>query len=153
MNNYPSTSSYDYLLPSKIEKIGFNDHIDIASTTFVEVHHYKRTFETKIAYKACIVKLNIPFTGLDNGGKRARILLCLDDKVICDGSMHSPSQWSLNPLYLQGELPDLQSGTHTVTLKCCVDGGKLYIPHYGGNVIESTLNPPIQATLIVVGIN
>lgn len=59
MGNYPSTSSYDYLLPSKIEKIGFNDHIDIASTTFVEVHHYKRTFETKIAYKACIVKLNI----------------------------------------------------------------------------------------------
>ncbi len=151
--SFPIKSSYDYLLPSKIEKIGFNDSIEITSPKFVEVHHYKRTFETKIPYKACIVKLNIPFSGLKAESKRARILLCLDDTVICDGSIHSPNCWILTPLFLQGEMCDLKPGKHTVTLKCCVDGGTLHIPHYRKDLIEATLDPPIQATLIVVGIN
>ena len=149
----PLQSSYDYLLPGKILTIGFNDNITINSKVLTEVYHYTRKFETKIPYKACKVELYIPFTGFDKANHRARILLYLDDKVICDGSRFSSVDWLLIPLSLKGELYDLKPGTHTVTLKCCVDGDTLYIPHYHKNCIEATLDPPIQATLNVVGIN
>ncbi len=149
----PFRSSYDYLLPGKILAINFNESITINSKTFTEVHHYTRKFETKIPYKACKVELYIPFTGFEKSGYRARILLCLDDKVICDGSMNSAADWLLRPLFLKGEICDLEPGTHTVTLKCAVDGDTLNIPHYNKDFIEATLDPPIQATLSVVGIN
>jgi hypothetical protein len=154
LDNYPTTKgSYEYLLPGKIVKIDFNDHVAITSKTLTEVHHYTRTFETKNSYQACIVKLNIPFSGLGQLSGRARILLCLDDTVICDGSIYSHNDYTLVPLFLQGEFPNLKPGTHTIKLKCCVNEGTLYIPHYRKDLLEATIQPPIQATLIVVGIN
>ena len=146
-------SSYDYLLPGKILKIGFNNSIPITSKTLTEVHHFTREFETKILYKACIIKLNIPFISFNPKGYRARIFLCLDDEVIADGSIFSCADWFILPLFLQGEICDLKPGIHKIKLKCCVNGGTLYIPNYDTNCIEVTIQPPLQATLIAVGIN
>ena len=149
----PFSHSLDYLLSEKIMKIGFNTHITVNSTKLTEVFHYSRKFTNKIPYKSCIIKLSIPFTGISGSDKRARILLCLDDEVIADGSMYSSNSMMFNPLFLQGEIPDLKPGTHSITLKCCVNGGILYIPYYDNVSIECTLQPPIQATLIVIGQN
>lgn len=148
-----SKSAYDYLLPEKILKIGFNASIPITSNTLIEVFHFTRTFINSIAYKACIIKLNIPFCSINPSGKRARILLYLDDEVIADDSKFSNTDWTVFPIFLYGEICDLKPGTHKITLKCCVDGGTLYIPNYNQTAIECTIQPPIQATLIAVGIN
>ena len=146
-------STYDYLLPEKILKIGFDASIPITSNTLTEVFHFTKKFINSIAYKACIIKLNIPFCSINTSGKRARILLSLDDEVIADDSKFSNIDWTMFPIFLYGEICDLKPGTHKIKLICCVDGGTLYIPYYNPEAIECTIQPPIQATLIVVGIN
>ena len=149
----PIKSSYDYLLPEKILKIGFNNSIEIKSTTLTEVHHFTRSFVASIPYKACIIKLNIPFCSINPSGVRSRIFLCLDDEVIADDSKYSNTNWTYFPIFLYGEVCDLKQGTHKITLKCCVDKGALYIPNYNTEAIETTIQPPLRATLIAVGIN
>ena len=149
----PNNSSYDYILPEKICKIGFNESITITSQSLTEVFHFTRSFNTTISYKACIIKLNIPFCSINPQGVRARILLTLDDEVIADDSKYSNTDWTMFPVFLYGEKCDLKTGLHQIKLKCCVNGGALYLPNYNVHEIEVKIDPPIKATLIAVGIN
>ena len=81
------------------EKIGYNGYIKIDSKDLEEVHHYSRTFITNRNYKMLSVRLSIPLTGNSgNKGARSRILLYLDDEVICDGSIHNGVSWELRPI-------------------------------------------------------
>ena len=79
--------------------------------------------------------------------------MCLDDEVISDDSKYSNTNWTIFPIFLYGEVCDLKPGTHQIKLKCCVNGGALYIPNYNTKDIETTIEPPLKATLIAVGIN
>ena len=134
------------------EKIGYNDYIKIDSKDLEEVHHYSRTFITKRNYKMCSVRLSIPLTGNSgNVGARSRILLYLDDEVICDGSIHNGVSWELRPINLIGEIFDLKAWEHKIKLLCCVNDGILYIPCYNRQCIEHTLSPKLTGKLIVLG--
>ncbi len=137
----------------KNEKIRYNNSIIISSTQLTEVFHYSREFITQIDYKFIIVKLNIPFTGNDSQGKRSRILLYLDDDVLCDGTKFNQVPWELHPIHLEGIKLNVQPGNHKIKLMCCVDGGNLNIPHYNTNLIEYTIKPEIFSTLVIIGQN
>ena len=147
-NNCPS---FDKLL---CQTIKYNDSIKIDSKSLIEVYHYTRIFNTNKKYKMCTVRLSIPFTGNNGGlGARSRILLYLDEELICDGSMHNGIQWELKPLQLYGEVFELKPGEHTVRLKCCVSGNELYIPHYNIKGAEFTIKPEISGKMVVLGFN
>jgi len=146
-----SNSSFDILLNQTIK---YNDSINIVSKTLVEVYHYTRSFTTTQNYKMCTVRLNIPFTGNDGGlSIRSRILLYLDEELICDGSIHNGTSYELKPLQLIGELFDLKSGKHIIKLKCCVSGNTLHIPHYNPEKIENTIKPELTGKIVVIGFN
>ena len=101
-------SSFDKLL---CQTIKYNDSIKIVSKTLTEVYHYTRIFNTSKNYKMCTVRLSIPFTGNNGGlGVRSRILLYLDEELICDGSIYNGSKYELKPLQLYGEIFDLKLG-------------------------------------------
>ena len=137
----------------KNEKIGYNNSIMISSKELTEVFHYSREFITQIDYKFITVKLNIPFTGNDSAGKRSRILLYLDDELLCDGTKYNQVQWELHPIHLEGIKLNVKAGNHKIKLMCCVDGGNLHIPHFNTNFIENTIKPEIFSTLIIIGQN
>ena len=147
-NNCPS---FDKLL---CQTIKYNDSIKIDSKSLIEVYHYTRIFNTNKKYKMCTVRLSIPFTGNNGGsGVRSRILLYLDEELICDGSMHNGIQWELKPLQLYGEVFELKPGEHIVRLKCCVSDNELYIPHYNLKGVEFTIKPEISGKMVVLGFN
>ena len=145
------SSSFDKLL---CQTIKYNDSIKISSKTLTEVYHYTRNFNTSKNYKMCTVRLSIPFTGNSGEiGARSRILLYLDEELICDGSIHNGTKWELRPLQLYGETFDLKHGEHTVKLMCCVSGNELFIPHYNLEAIEYTIKPEISGKMVVLGFN
>lgn len=149
---YPSQNPSSSLDIIKNERIGYNNSIVISSTEFTEVYHYSREFITYSDYKLLTVKLNIPFVGNDAKSARSRIILYLDDKEICDGSMITIVDWQLNPLHLEGIGTDAKAGNHRLKLKCCVDKGNLNIPHYNPRCIEHK-KPEIFGNLIIIGQN
>ena len=77
----------------KDEKITYSSHVTFDSHTLVEIPFYTREFTTTKNYKLCTVDLNIPMTGNGSGGKRARILLYLDDEMIFGATCHDPTSW------------------------------------------------------------
>ena len=102
----------------------------------------------------CTVRLSIPFTGNNGGlGVRSRILLYLDEELICDGSINNGSSWELKPLQLYGETFDLKPGEHTIKLMCCVSGNELFIPHLNLGGIEYTIKPEISGKMVALGFN
>ena len=135
----------------KNEKIGYNSSITVTSKQLTEVYHYSREFMTNKDYNIIIVKLYIPFTSNDTECKRSRILLYLDDEVICDGTIYNQVYWELKPLFLEGIGINVKSGNHKLKLMCCVDGGTLNIPHYNTDYIEHTVKPEISGKLIILG--
>ena len=137
----------------KYEKIGYNCSITVTSNQLTEIFHYSREFIAKKDYNILIVKLHIPFTGNNSAGKRSRILLYLDNEVICDGTMYNEVYWELKPLFLEGIGMNVKSGNHKIKLMCCVDGGELNIPHYNSSCIEHTIKPEISGKLIILGFN
>jgi len=147
----PISSSLNELI--KYEKIGYNCSITVTSNQLTEVFHYSREFITKKDYNILIVKLSIPFTGNNTQGKRSRILLYLDDEIICDGTMYNEVHWELKPLFLEGIGINVKSANHKLKLMCCVDGGELNIPHYNPGCIEHTIKPEISGRLIILGFN
>ena len=145
------SNSFDKLL---CQTIKYNDSIKIVSKTLTEVYHYTRIFNTTKNYKMCTVRLSIPFTGNNGGlGVRSRILLYLDEELICDGSIHNGSSWELKPLQLYGETFDLKPGEHTIKLMCCVSGNELFIPHLNLGGIEYTIKPEISGKMVALGFN
>lgn len=123
----------------------YNDSIKVNSKTLIEVDHYTRIFITSKEYKMCSVRLSISFTG-NNGqlGECSRIILYLDDGLICDGSLHNGTAFELKALQLFWEKFNLKPGQHTVKLLCCVNGSELFIPHYEVNYIENIVAPKLS---------
>ena len=137
----------------KNEKIGYNNSIQINSQSLIEVYHYSREFLINIDYKILTVKLNIPFSGNDSSNKRSRILLYLDEEMICDGSIFNTNSWELKPLFLEGISVNVKAGYHKIKLMCCVDGGTLNIPHYNTNNFEHKIKPELSGRLTIIGQN
>ena len=77
----------------KNETINYNHAILVQSKELSEVYHYSRSFITDIDYKLITVKLNIPLVGIDQKKNYSRILLYLDNEMICDGSIWSHVEW------------------------------------------------------------
>ena len=73
-----------------------------------EVFCYSREFQTFHDIKVLTVKLDIPFTGNEAVGTRSRILLYLDDHLLCDGTMYNQVNWELKPLHLEGTVVDIK---------------------------------------------
>ena len=132
------------------ETINYNNSIVINSRKLSEVFCYSREFKTPHDIKVLTVKLDIPFTGNDTIGSRSRILLYLDDTLLCDGTMHNQDQWELKPLHLEGICVDVKPGIHKLKLMCCVDKGNLHIPHYHTAYIEHTIDPKISGKLVII---
>ena len=86
----------------KKETIQYNGAILVDSKELTEVYHYSRVFNTNSDYKLITVKLNIPLVGIDTKRQYSRILLYLDNEMICDGSIWSHVEWELKPIYLEG---------------------------------------------------
>ena len=137
----------------KNEKIGYNNSIEISSKELTEVYHYSREFMTFSDYKLLTIKLSIPFTGNGNRSARSRVILYLDDEELCDGSMYNTYEWELKPIHLEGIGINVKEGKHKLMLKCCVDSGTLYIPHYNEKLIENTVKPSVFGRLIIIGQN
>jgi len=150
-NSAPKVSSSLDIIRN--EKIGYNNHIKIDSKELTEVYHYSREFVTIFDYKLLTLKLSIPFTGNDIADARSRVILYLDDEELCDGSMYNTYSWELKPLHLEGIGVNIKAGKHKLKLKCCVDKGALYIPHFLTSGIENTVKPSIFAKLIIIGQN
>ena len=119
----------------------------------MEIPFYTREFTTTKNYKLCTVDLSIPMTGNEIAGRRARILLCLDDEMIFDATCCDPTNWNLKCLIISAKKINLFAGHHKIKLMGCVDGGTFYIPHYNTNCIENTIYPPISGRLHVLGLN
>ena len=108
-----------------------------------------------------LAKLNVylmlqSFSGGNYGwtnGKRARILLYLDDELIFDATCHEPANWNLKCLVISAKKINLLAGHHKIKLMGCVDGGTFYIPHYNTGCIENTISPPISGRLHIIGLN
>ena len=137
----------------KDEKITYSSHVTFDSHTLVEIPFYTREFTTTKNYKLCTVDLNIPMTGNESGGKRARILLYLDDEMIFDATCHDPTSWVLKSLVISAKKINLLTGFHRLKLMGCVDGGKFYIPHFSAGYIEDTISPKMSGKLCIIGQN
>ena len=137
----------------KNERIKYNETINISSTQLTEVFHYSREFKTLHEFKMITVILDIPFTGNNTAKTRSRILLYLDDELLCDGTICNQSSWELKPLHLEGIAVDVKPGNHRVKLMCCVNGGILNIPHYNKGDIEYTIKPEISGKMVIIGQN
>ena len=147
----PISPNFDII---KDEKIRFNDTITIKSRQLTEVYHYTREFDTNIDYKLCTVQLNIPFTSLFNCISCARILLYLDDDMICDGSFAIQNDWFLHPLNLFGHKTDLKKGHHKMKLMASAgNNAELHIPHLNFEGPEYTIKPVISGSLLIIGNN
>ena len=105
-----------------------------------EVYNYSRYFTTNIDYKLITVKLNIPLVGIDKK-KLFRILLYLDNEMICDGSIWSHVEWELKPIFLEGIGFNIKKGNHSVKLMCSVTGGQLNIPYFDISSALNTIKP------------
>ena len=137
----------------KNERINYNNSVKISSTQLTEVFYYSREFKTFHDIKVLTVKLDIPFTGNEIVGTRSRILLYLDDHLLCDGTMYNQVNWELKPLHLEGTVVDIKPGNHKIKLMCCVNGGILHIPHFHPQYIENTIKPPISGNLLIIAQN
>ena len=137
----------------KNERINYNNSVKISSTQLTEVFYYSREFKTFHDIKVLTVKLDIPFTGNEAVGTRSRILLYLDDHLLCDGTMYNQVNWELKPLHLEGTVVDIKPGNHKIKLMCCVNGGILHIPHVDPQSIENTIKPPISGNLLIIAQN
>ena len=135
----------------KDEKIGYNQSVIVNSKELTEVFYYTREFETYINFKLCTVQLNIPYSGLRGYDSVARILLYLDEDLICDGSIYSKEAYVLRPLNLSGYKSNLIAGHHKLILKACTDNAELHIPHININGSEYIIKPPISGSIIIVG--
>ena len=118
-----------------------------------EVYHYSRSFTTDIDCKLITVKLNIPLVGINEKKNYSRILLYLDNDMICDGSIWSHVEWELKPIYLEGIGVNIKKGDHSVKLMCSVAGGKLNIPYFDTSCALNTIKPPLSSKLIIIGQN
>ncbi len=137
----------------KEEKFTYSSSVTFNSLTLVEIPFYTREFTTTKTYKLCTVDLSIPMTGNDSNGKRARILLYLDDELIFDATCYEPANWNLKCLVISAKKINLLTGHHKIKLMGCVDGGTFYIPHYNTGCIENTISPPISGRLHIIGLN
>ena len=137
----------------KEEKITYSSHVTFNSHTLEEIPFYTREFTTTKNYKLCTVDLSIPMTGNDSGGKRARILLYLDDEMIFDASCYDPTSYVLKSLLISAKKINLLTGFHKIKLMGCVDGGTFYIPHYCTKSIENTISPHLSGRLCIIGQN
>ena len=135
----------------KDEKIGYNQSVIVNSKELTEVFYYSREFETYINFKLCTVQLNIPYSGLRGYESVARILLYLDEDLICDGSIYSKEAYILRPLNLSGYKSNLIAGHHKLILKACTDNAELHIPHININGSEYIIKPPISGSILIVG--
>ena len=148
----PKTFNISSVHIIKNERINYNSTIKISSPQLTEVYHYSREFKTLHEFKILTVILNIPFTGNYTAGSRSRILLYLDDELLCDGTFYTNS-WELKPLHLEGIAVDVKPGNHKVKLMCCVDKGELNIPHYNVIGIEHTIKPELSGKMVIIGQN
>ena len=135
------------------ETIKYNTGILINSTEFTEVCHYSRNIITHKPYKMLDIRLTIPYTSNDTENSRSRILLYLDDELLCDGTIYNPIAFVLRPIHLIGQVFNTKPGEHKLILKCCVNKGTLNIPHIYINGIEYTKEPKISGKLVVIGYN
>ena len=144
----PLSSSFDIIMDQKIE---FNSTISIISRELTEVYHYSREFDTNIDYKLCTVQMNIPFTSMMNSCSCARILLYLDEDMICDGSFAIDSGWFFHPLNLFGHKVNLKKGHHKMKLMASVSDSELHIPHLNFEAAEYTVKPIISGSILIIG--
>ena len=135
----------------KDEKIGYNQSVIVNSKELTEVFYYSREFDTFINFKLCTVQLNIPYSGVRGYETVARILLYLDEDLICDGSIYSKEAYILRPLNLSGYKSNLIAGHHKLILKACTDNAELHIPHINPGGSEYTIKPPISGSILIVG--
>ena len=135
----------------KDEKIGYNQSVIVNSKELTEVFYYSREFDTFINFKLCTVQLNIPYSGLRGYESVARILLYLDEDLICDGSIYSKEAYILRPLNLSGYKSNLIAGHHKLILKACTNNAELHIPHININGSEYIIKPPISGSILIVG--
>ncbi|KAG4104423.1 hypothetical protein H8356DRAFT_926908 [Neocallimastix lanati (nom. inval.)] len=151
MNNTSNNRGTDILYS---QKIMYNSNVTVFNRDFTEVAFYSRNFCATKDYNFVKVELNIPFTGIDNANHRARIVVYIDDEVICDSTIHTPANWILYPLFISGFSLNVKEGMHMFKIKACVDdGGTLYIPHVNPDCIESTKEPKISGSLLITGTN
>ena len=137
----------------KEEKITYSSHVTFNSHTLEEIPFYTREFTTTKNYKLCTIDLSIPMAGNESGGKRARILLYLDDEMIFDASCYDPTSWVLKCLLISAKKINLLPGFHKIKLMGCVDGGTFYIPHYNTDCIENIVSPHLSGRLCIIGQN
>ena len=137
----------------KNETIKYNNSIIISIKKLEEVYFYSRDINTSKDYKLISIKLNIPLVAINEKKKYARILLYFDDQMIYDGTIWSQVEWEMKPLNLEGIVTDIKKGEHKLKLKCCVSGGKLYIPYYDTTSILYSIKPELSGKLIVIGQN
>ena len=135
----------------KNETIRYNSSILVSSKKLNEVYHYSREFETKIEYKLITIKLNIPLTGIDKSKCYARILLYLDNQMLCDASIYSHVEWELKPIFLEGTSVNISKGIHKIKLMCSVTGGNLNIPYFDN--ISELIKPELSSQLIIIAQN
>ena len=137
----------------KNETIRYNSPILVNSHKLNEVYHYTREFITEIDYKLITIRLNIPLTGIDLKKCYARILLYLDDKMLCDGSIWSHVDWELKPIFLEGSGVNIKKGIHKIKLMCSVTGGNLNIPYFDITSELYTIKPELSSQLTIIAQN
>ncbi|ORY20078.1 hypothetical protein LY90DRAFT_517079 [Neocallimastix californiae] len=148
-SNWFNSSGIDILFS---QKIIYNSKVVLFNREFTEIAFYTRDFNATRDYKFVKVEMNIPFTGLDTSGSRARILAYIDDEVICDSTINTTSNWILYPLFISGFSLKVKKGMHKFKIKACVDRGALYIPHLNPDCIENLMEPKISCSLLITGI-
>ena len=85
------------------------------------------------------IKLTIPFTSKDTDNSRSKILLYLDDELLCDGSIYNSIKWILRLIHLM--------------VKSLIQNQEINIPHIHFNGIKYTKEPKLNGTLVIIGYN
>ena len=125
----------------------------VTSKELNEAYYYSRSFHIDNDYKLITVKLNIPLVAIDKKQNYSRILLFLDEEMICDGTIYSHVEWELKPIYLEGIGVNIKKENHLVKLMCSVSGGALNIPYFDTTSQLNTIKTELSSKLIIIGQN
>jgi len=124
----------------------------VPSSTLVTVPQYQVSLEVPFNLQFLQVTFHIPFVGNSENATRNRIILKFDNIYVSDATKYVNTYWELHEITLTGLVPNVQQGSHSISIWVHTDKGQIQIPHYNISCSENTINPKLFANYYYFGI-